>query len=260
MDLAYANGAFIPGADSFAPRWAGRAAVFRGLLGYRAQVGMSYGPGDRHKFDLFLPEGDAKGVVIFVHGGYWMAFGRETWSHLAEGVLARGWAMAIPSYTLAPTARISSMTKEIALAISVIARQVDGPVVITGHSAGGHLSARMACEGVLKPEVASRVTRAVPISPLAELAPLMQTKMNEKLRLTTAECATESPARLTRRADCDVTVWVGGQERPAFLWQARLLSEAWDCRWHVAPSRHHFDVIDDLTNPRSLLVGELVTP
>jgi hypothetical protein len=55
-----------------------------------------------------------------------------------------------------------------------------------------------------------------------------------------------------------VTLWVGGQERPAFLWQARLLSEHWDCPWHVEPGRHHFDVIDDLADPDSLLVDTLV--
>jgi arylformamidase len=53
-------------------------------------------------------------------------------------------------------------------------------------------------------------------------------------------------------------MWVGGQERPAFLWQARLLSENWDCPWHVEPGRHHFDVIDDLADPDSLLVDTLV--
>ena len=58
-DRAYANGAFIPGAEDYAPRWSARAAVFRGMLGHRAQVGMAYGPGERHRFDLFLPEGDA---------------------------------------------------------------------------------------------------------------------------------------------------------------------------------------------------------
>lgn len=258
MDLAYANGAFIPGADGFAPRWAGRAAVYRGMLGHRAQIGMTYGPGDRNKFDLFLPEVKPRGVVVFVHGGYWMAFGRETWSHLAEGALRRGWAVAIPSYTLAPAARIGAMTREIALLLGAVAGRVAGPIAVAGHSAGGHLAARMACTGVLPPDLAERVLRVVPISPLADLAPLMATKMNLTLRLDDAEVAAESPARLARRDGCDVIVWVGGQERPAFLWQARTLSESWSCLWHVAATRHHFDVIDDLADPASLMVETII--
>ena len=53
-------------------------------------------------------------------------------------------------------------------------------------------------------------------------------------------------------------VWVGGQERPAFLWQARTLSENWACDWHVEPGRQHFDVIDDLADPDSGLVATLL--
>jgi arylformamidase len=67
---------------------------------------LSYGPGDRHAMDLFLPEGAPKGLVVFVHGGYWKAFDKSVWSHLAAGPLAHGFAVAMPSYTLCPDIRI----------------------------------------------------------------------------------------------------------------------------------------------------------
>lgn len=258
MDLAYANGAFIAGGDAYPARWAAEAAAFRTGMGPRAALGLAYGPKERQRLDLFRPRGAARGTVVFVHGGYWMAFDRSSWSHLAAGALARGWAVAMPSYTLAPEARIAAMTAEIAAALGAVAAQSAGPVVVTGHSAGGHLAARMACAGVLDTGLAARVVRSVPISPLADLEPLRATKMNETLQLTGAEVAAESPALLRRHPGCGVTVWVGGQERPAFLWQARRLSEAWDCPWHVAQGRHHFDVIDDLADPDSLLVETLV--
>lgn len=252
MDRAYANGAFIAGAESYPPKWAARAAEFRQGLGARAQLGLAYGGADRQKFDLFRPEGAPKGLLIYVHGGYWLAFGRESWSHLAGGALARGWACAMPSYTLAPAARIAEITDEIGRAVDAAAGMIAGPVVVTGHSAGGHLSARMGCVGA---PVAAQIARVVPISPVAELVPLMQTVMNEKLRITLPEAAEESPARLARRKGVDAHVWVGGNERPAFLWQARVLSEAWSCDWTVAPGKHHFDVIDDLQDPGSALVA-----
>jgi acetyl esterase/lipase len=259
MDRAYANAAFIPGAEAYPPRWAAAAAAFRDALGGRAELDLPYGPAERQRFDLFRPEGAALGTVVFVHGGYWMALGRSDWSHLAAGALARGWAVAMPSYTLAPQARIAAITREIGAAVAAVAGRVAGPIVVTGHSAGGHLSARMACaDAPLSPADAARVRRAVPISPLAELEPLLSTTMNATLHLDAAECAAESPARLSRRDGCEVTVWVGGQERPAFLWQARTLAEEWSCPWHVAPGRHHFDVIDDLADPGSALVEALV--
>ena len=71
-DDAYANGAHIAGAAQFPPRWEQAAASFRTSLGDRAETGISYGDGARRVFDLFLPEGSAKGLAVFVHGGYWM--------------------------------------------------------------------------------------------------------------------------------------------------------------------------------------------
>jgi arylformamidase len=254
LDLAYANGAFIAGAEGFPPRWATQAAAFRSVMGAQARLGLAYGPGARQQFDLFLPQGIARGCVIFIHGGYWMAFDRSLWSHLAAGVLARGWACAVPSYTLAPQARISAMTGEMVAAIGVIAGQVPGPIVVTGHSAGGQLSARMGCADLVVPGV----VRVVPISPVSDLEQIAQTRMQEKLHLDAAEIVSESPARQALRRGVQAHVWVGGHERPSFLWQARLLSENWNCAWTVSPGKHHFDVIDALQDPGSALVEILI--
>jgi arylformamidase len=251
-DRAYANGPFIPGAETFPPRWAQEAAAFRAALGQRARTAITYGPKPRNALDLFLPEGAPLGLLVFVHGGYWLRFDRDLWSHLAAGAVARGWAYAIPSYTLAPEARISAMTQEIARAVEVAASLVTGPVVVTGHSAGGHLSARMGCADL---SLSTPVKRVVPISPLADLEPLSLTAMNADLRLDEAEIAQESLALLPLRQDVEAHVWVGAQERPAFLWQARLLSEAWSCPWTPEGGRHHFDIIDGLTDPASPLLG-----
>ena len=40
-DLAYANGAFIAGADGYPPRWEAEAAAFRDSLGARARHGLA---------------------------------------------------------------------------------------------------------------------------------------------------------------------------------------------------------------------------
>ncbi|MFN7222840.1 MAG: alpha/beta hydrolase [Paracoccaceae bacterium] len=249
-DRAYANGAFIPAADGYVPRWRADAVAFRATAqrAGRAQLDLAYGTGARNRFDLFLPDVTPSGLMVFVHGGYWMAFGREDWSHLAAGAVARGWACALPSYSLAPEARIGAMTAEIRAAVAAAAALVAGPLVVTGHSAGGHLAARMGCTD------GPQMTRVVPISPLADLRPLMATEMNATLQLDSAEAAAESPALLQLRDGVQAHVWVGGQERPAFLWQARTLAEAWSCPWSVAQGLHHFNVLDDLTDPHSALM------
>jgi arylformamidase len=251
-DRAYANAPFIPAAETFPPRWAQEAAAFRASLGQRARTGISYGPRPRNALDLFLPDAAPRGLLVFIHGGFWLRFDRDLWSHLAAGALARGWACAMPSYTLAPEARISAMTEEIARAVEVAAGLVAGPVVVTGHSAGGHLSARMGCADVT---LSAAVKRVVPTSPLADLEPISLTAMNADLCLDPSEIARESPALLALRPGVEAHVWVGAQERPAFLWQARLLSEAWSCPWTPESGKHHFDIVEGLTDPASSLLS-----
>ncbi|WP_413868603.1 alpha/beta hydrolase, partial [Albidovulum sp.] len=168
-------------------------------------------------------------------------------------------ACAMPAYTLAPAARIGGMTRQIAAAVAQLSRDVAGPLVLTGHSAGGHLVARMACAGLALPDaVAARIARVVPISPLADLRPLRETSMNETLGLDAAEALAESPALLPRRPGVAVHVWVGGDERPAFRDQARRLGNAWACPVTVEPGRHHFDVIEGLERPESPLMRALL--
>jgi acetyl esterase/lipase len=248
LDDAYSNGAYIPDGASYPARWRAAAAAFRAVAVHLAD--QPYGRSPREVFDLFLPRAEPLGTVVFVHGGYWLETDKSFWSHLAAGPLKLGWAVAMPSYDQCPTVRIADITRQIADATAVIADRVPGPLRLTGHSAGGHLVARMASDD-LHPVWRDRVMRVVPISPLADLAPLMLTSMNQNLRIDAAEAMTESPVK--HGCACPVTVWVGGDERPAFLDQARWLGGAWDCDVVVEPDRHHFDVVEGLTRSHSPL-------
>ncbi|TCL01331.1 alpha/beta hydrolase family protein [Shimia isoporae] len=248
-DDAYANAAYIDGADAYPDRWASEGAAFRAATG--ARVDVSYGQGAREVYDLILPEGAPKGLFVFVHGGYWLRFDKSFWSAFARGARALGWAVAMPSYELAPNARISEITMQVAAAIEHAAGEIDGPIILAGHSAGGHLVARAVCQGVLPDAVADRIVRSVPISPVSDLRPMMKTSMNADLKLDEAECQAESPALLQPRSGIEVTVVVGAAERPVFLDQAEWLSTAWNCDRIIVGGKHHFDVIDALADPES---------
>lgn len=244
IDDAYANRKYIAGDADYPALWQAAAAAFR-TSHCNSRLGLAYGSGIRQKLDLFLPDAAPLGLMVFVHGGYWRSFDRSDWSHLAAGALARGWAVAMPGYTIAPEGRISAMVREVAVAVSMAAREVAGPIVVTGHSAGGHIAARLACTDLVLP-CAARLRRIVPISPLSDLRPLMQTAMNADWQMDLAEAQAESPALLARRGGTDVRIWIGSDERPAFFDQAGWLASAWDVPVTVAPGRHHLDVIDDL--------------
>ena len=259
-DIAYTNVDFIPDGASYPDRWEAEARAYRereATVG-RARLNHPYGDGERQRMDIFYPTSRPEGLAVFVHGGYWLRFHRNFWSHFAQGLTARGWAVAMPSYTLAPDARIHQITREVARAVEVAADLVAGPVRLTGHSAGGHLVSRVLCRDVtMDPAVQARLVRSVPISPIGDLRPLLETTMNEGLRLDEAEAEAESPV-LHPEPKVPVTVWVGAEERPVFLDQAQWLAEAWNAEQRIAPGRHHFDVIDALLEPDSRLVNAIL--
>ena len=238
MDDRFANGAYIAGAGDYPEKWAGLAAAFRDNT--RCELDVAYGPTARQKMDIFYPEGTPLGVVMFVHGGYWLAFDKSYWSHLATGPLAHGWAVAIPSYDLCPDVH------------KFAAQRIDGPMRFAGHSAGGHLVARLA--GM---DWHGRLDRVLPISPVSDLTPLLLTSMNAQLRLSAQEAFAESPVNMMPRAP--VTVWVGGAERPVFLEQAQELADAWQCGMTVSPREHHFNVIEPLADSQSPIVRALLS-
>ncbi|WP_296763329.1 alpha/beta hydrolase [Sediminimonas sp.] len=259
LDDAYANAAHIAGAEDYPPRWARDAAAFReGLLEQGlADLDIVYGDSPRQRLDLFLPGAAPRGLMVFVHGGYWLRFDKSTWSHLGGGALNRGWAVAMPSYDLCPDVAIADITRQIARAVAAVAGMVAGPIALSGHSAGGHLVARMAVPSVLPERVAARLSHVMPISPVADLRPLLKTSMNAQLRLDQAAAEVESPVLMQPAPGVPISVWVGGDERPAFLDQARWLAEAWTVPRVVVPKRHHFDVIDALAAPESDMVARL---
>ncbi len=260
FDDAYSNMKYIPDGADFPSLWSARSERFRENLpdGVTAQLNLSYGQAERHKIDIFAPA-KPKGLCIFVHGGYWMAFQKSDWSHLASGALARGWAVAMPSYTLAPDMHVSDITLEIAEAIEFCADRIEGPIRLAGHSAGGHLVSRMVCHQSPLPEViSSRIAHVISISGVHDLRPLLNTAMNDTLGLTVAEAHQESPALLMPQPQTKLTCWVGAHERPEFIRQSQLLANIWlglgaDTKFHSANNRHHFDVIDDLCDGNSAL-------
>lgn len=266
-DDAYANGVNIPRGERWPDAWLERARPFRAerAAAGRARLDLAYGEGPRHRFDMFVPEGEAKGLVVFIHGGFWMKLDGSCLSHLAAGPLAHGHAVAMPSYTLCPSIRISGIVGEVAAAVEAAAGMVAGPVRLTGHSAGGHLATRMICaDSPLSAAVRARIANTVSISGVHDLRPLMRTQMNASLNIDAAEARAQSPALLEPLAGARLACWVGAAERSEFVRQNALLANVWTGLGAATlcveePDRHHFDVVDGLADPSHALTTTLLT-
>ena len=266
-DDAYANGVNIARGENWPDAWLQQAQPYRdGLVGEgRAKLNLSYGPAPRNRFDLFLPEGKPKGLVVFVHGGFWLRLDQSYFSHLAAGSLAHGYAVAMPTYTLSPAISISGIVAEVGLAIGKAAEMIEGPIRLTGHSAGGHLVTRMVCADTpLSGAVHSRIVNTLSLSGLHDLRPMMALQMNANWQLGMEEARAESPALLEPLPDTRLVCWVGAAERSEFIRQNALLANVWTGLGATTlcveePDRHHFNVVDGLANPGHALMSTLLT-
>jgi arylformamidase len=227
-------------------------------------------------YDLFYPaEGQQpqpiRGLFVFVHGGYWCHGDKSAHSPLALGPLAHGYAVAMPNYSLCPNTTIPEITKEITLAIAHMAERVQNvPIVLCGHSAGGHLVTRQLClsseTGVVvadadawQTNVLDRLKCVISISGVYDIRPITRVIHNELVRLTEPDALTESPALLTPLLNIPVVCIVGSLEGPEFIRQNDLLPSIWRgmgvaTTAIIVDGKHHFDVIEDVMDPNGIVI------
>ncbi|MBB4567032.1 alpha/beta hydrolase [Rhizobium leucaenae] len=266
-ESAYTSDTYVVGGDRWPAAWVEPARAFRDSLAMsgRAKLDLIYEPGERNRFDLFLPAEKPRGLVVFIHGGYWLELDKSYWSHLAAGPIANGYAVSIPSYTLCPENRLTGIAKEVASAIGAASDMIDGPMMLAGHSAGGQLAARMVtATSPLAASIQTRIRHVVSISGLHDLRPIMKRAMNEFLRIDVAEAMAESPALLEPADNVRITCWVGGTERAEFIRQNALLANIWTglgaaTAAVVEPDQNHFTILDGLTDPMHALTRTLLS-
>ena len=171
------------------------------------------------RWDLFPAADPNAPCLVFIHGGYWQRNSRDQFASLIAGPHAHGWAAALPGYTLAPDASLTEIVAEINAALDWLAANgpahgIAGKVVLSGWSAGGHLTA--ACLGH------ARVSAGLAISGIYELGPIRDTYLNEKLRLSDREIETLSPLRLPM-VNKPLAITYGTAELPPLVADSRHL-------------------------------------
>ena len=261
-DQAYANADYIPNGTQYPQKWMNAASAFRNQVSNQKKI--RYGDDAREWLDLFLPSDSPQGLIVFVHGGYWMEFGASYWSHLVQGAIANRYAGVVLNYPLCPQVRIAAITRAVARAITTIAAIFTGKIVLSGHSAGGHLVTRMLCHNLmLDTAIRKRILRIVSISGVHDLRPLCRTKMNATLQLNAEEAIAESPALQEPFQHARLICCSGTRERPEFRRQSALLANIWQgfgvhTVHFKVPGCHHFDIIEALTEPHSTLTQMLI--
>jgi len=138
------------------------------------------------------------------------------------------------------------------------------PLVISGHSAGGHLAACLlatdwpAFDASLPEDL---VMAAYAISGLFDLEPLVDTSINKALHLDQATARAASPLFWNAPARGSLDAVVGDNESAEYFRQSRTIVERWGAgiatRFGTVPGANHFTAIAPLADANSPMVSRL---
>ena len=254
-DAAYNNTEAVPESADLLAGWRAESAAFR--ASHAQHLDLRYGPRERNAWDLFPSADPNAPCLAFIHGGYWQRNSKDMFTSLIGGPYARGWSVAMPGYTLAPDATLAEITAEIHAALNWLADHgsshgIAGPIVLSGWSAGGHLTAMCLDH--------PSVVAGLAISGVFELGPLRETYLNEKLQLSDAEIVALSPLRLPV-VNKTLAITYGTAELPPLMSDSRDL-HAKRAAAHApgvllpVAGANHFTIMNELRDPDGLLTRQ----
>ena len=260
VERGYNNRAAVPDHPAWIAQFVSRSQ--RAFEDLRPALDLRYGAGDKETLDLYLPAAPARGTFVFIHGGYWRTFDKADHAFVAPPFVAAGFAVAVINYDLCPGVTIATIVEECRHALRWVERYgpqhgAVGPVVIGGHSAGGHLVAMMfATDWQAQGLARSPFAAGVALSGVFDLEPLVVASMNADLHLDVEEARRMSPVHLAPQVDAPLLVAVGADETSEFVRQSQLIHDAWPGNRPTGANgpllirdRNHFSVALDFAYP-----------
>jgi acetyl esterase/lipase len=248
LDAAYNNTVAVPGSAEIVADWQVRSDRLRAARS--ESLNLRYGPDERNRIDYFEAAPNAP-LLVFIHGGYWQMRAKENFSCFAAGPLARGVSVALAGYTLAPDKRLDGIVAEMHAALDFLHKKFPGKkLVVSGWSAGGHLTAMMMKHPAVKGGLA--------ISGIFDLEPMRLCYLNEKLRLDEDEQRRNSPILHLPQKSAPLFVTYGKAELPELQRQSVAYWEAWSRaglpgRLVPLEGKNHFSIMEELASPQGAL-------
>ena len=265
IDAQYNNRALVPEHPQLYEQWQPLCAQV--LADFTCHQDVAYGASQRERMDIVLPNSAGPHpVLLYIHGGYWMSRSKSDQTFLARAYAEAGIAFVLVEYDLIPSVGMNDVVYQCRAATAWLHAHADEygldteRFFVSGHSAGGHLTAMLAdtdwatfCDGP-----ADLIKGGVAISGIYDLTPIRHSYMQETLALSEADVATNSPQFFKTAPRVPLIVAPGGAESDAFRHQSRNLVNTWNavngnCSYLEVPGCNHFTILSEFSDPESQL-------
>ena len=237
----------------------------------KPELDIAYGPTAAEHLDLYPARAPDAPLHLFIHGGYWHSLSSREFSFVAEGLVDAGVAVAVLNYDLCPAVTMTEIVRQNRAAVKWLyenARRLNcdpGRISVSGHSAGGHLTAMLMATdwagawGLPRDVVKSGCA----ISGLFDLAPFEHSWLQPKLKLNAGEIERNSPIRHIPEAAGPLIVTLGGNESAEFHRQSQDFLAAWtraglEGAYLDLPGLNHFTVLEGYMDRRSPLCSAIL--
>lgn len=250
---------------------------------FRAEHGdhltLRYGSGPRALADVFPAIGTSNPapILIFIHGGYWRTLDKGIFSFIARAYVEAGMTVVMPSYDLAPSVTLGGIVAQMRELLGWVRSEAASfggdasRIVLSGHSAGGHLAAILALLDGTGPEQGG-IRGVIPVSGLFDLRPLRFASVNRDVRMSVEDTETLSPQLMVQRdaslrtgqiQAIPMVVMVGGAETDGFKEQSRDFNDAWfrcggRSRVEMSEGCTHFTVLKAFADAKSAVFADIL--
>jgi arylformamidase len=236
----------------------------------KSWLNVAYGSSPREMLDIYPADRPGGPVLVYIHGGYWRSGSKEDNCNFVPTFTRRGATVALVEYDLCPQVTITDIVRQTRASIAWVYRNIvryganPEKLFISGHSAGGHLTA-MALAHDWEQEGLPRdiIKGAVATSGVYDLDVVMRISVQEQVRLTPELARLNSPFLNPPRLKCPLVVAVGGDEPKG--WQQMSESYFHYCKQHgmnveylVEPDANHYTMSEHLLDDAQPLTQAMI--
>jgi arylformamidase len=236
----------------------------------KSWLDVPYGNSPREKLDIYAADQPNGTVLVYIHGGYWRSGSKEDNCNFAPTFSRRGTTVVLVEYDLCPQVTVSDIVRQTRQSIAWVYKNIvhyggdPAKIYVSGHSAGGHLTAMALANDWTKEGMQQDCVKgAVATSGVFDLDMVMKISVQEQVRMTPEIAKANSPFLNPPKVKCPLVVAVGGGEPKG--WQQ--MSEDYynyckdrgmNVQYLIVPGANHYTMSEKLLDESNPLTQAMI--